>query len=100
LLVNAIGCGLTAPLTVIPGPNVAAYYFVFRVVGHYLSWAGARHGVSSVQWRYVSCPPLTDLRPIGTLPRTERAVLAHAVAGRLGLEHLDSFAERIALATP
>jgi hypothetical protein len=100
LVVNAIGLALTAPLSVIPGPNIPVYYFVFRVVGHYLSWAGARHGVSSVQWQYTPCPPLTDLRRIETLPRTERAVLAHAVAERLGLEHLDTFAERIALASP
>jgi hypothetical protein len=97
LILNAIGFGLSVPLSLVPGPNILLYYFVFRVMGHYLSWAGARHGVSSVQWDYVACPPLTELRRIGTVPRTDRAVLALAVAERLGLEHLDTFAERIAL---
>jgi hypothetical protein len=97
LIFDTIGFGISVPLSLVPGPNVLLYYFVFRMMGHYLSWTGARHGVSSVEWGYVSCPPLAELRRIQTLPRTERAVVARAVAERLGLEHLDTFAERIAL---
>ena len=29
-------------LFLVPGPNVIAYYFAFRMVGHYFSLRGAR----------------------------------------------------------
>lgn len=99
-LVNLAGYIVALPFSFVPGPNVFTYYFVFRAVGHALSWSGARHGLSAVRWACASCPPLTELRRIGSLPRTERAALAHAVAERLGLERLDTFAERIALSAP
>jgi hypothetical protein len=100
LLGNAVGVALSSPLTLIPGPNVPFFYFVFRVVGHYLSWSGARHGGSVVVWSYAPCPPLTDLRRLQGLPPADRAAFAQAIAVRLGLEHLDTFAERMALRTP
>lgn len=97
LAFDAAGCAVTAPLSFVPGPNLILYYFVFRVTGHYLSWTGARHGTSAVRWTYRACPPLTDLRRLASLPMTDRAALANAVAQRLGLEHIDTFAERMAL---
>jgi hypothetical protein len=81
----------------VPGPNVLLYYFVFRVTGHYLSWTGARRGTCVVRWSYTPCAPLTELRRLASLPMVERAALAHAVAVRLGLEQIDTFAERMAL---
>jgi hypothetical protein len=98
LAIDALGTVLSMPLTVIPGPNAVLYYFIFRVVGHYLSWTGARQGTAAVRWSYRVCPPLTDLRQLHQLPMTDRAALAHAVAERLGLERIDTFAERVARA--
>ena len=97
LAFDATGCAITAPLSFVPGPNVILYYFVFRVTGHYLSWTGARRGASVVRWTYEPCGPLTELRRLASLPMTERAALAQAVANRLGLQQIDTFAERIAL---
>jgi hypothetical protein len=98
LAANTVGFCIAAPLSFVPGPNVILYYFIFRVVGHYLSWTGARQGTAGVRWAYQSCPPLTDLRRLPALPLTERAALAHAVAERLGLERIDTFAERMSRA--
>src|SRR5215204_3009434 len=44
LAIDSLGLAGAALLTVIPGPNVLAYYFAFRVVGHYLSLRGAKQG--------------------------------------------------------
>ncbi len=41
--------GLLMPL---PGPNLIAYYFGFRVIGHYLSWRGARQALDTVTWTF------------------------------------------------
>ncbi len=98
LIVNTVGFAIAVPLSFIPGPNVLLYYFIFRGMGHYLSWVGARQGLSAVRWAYAACPPLTDLRRLPSVPLQERAAFAHDVAQRLGLEHLDTFAERMALA--
>ena len=37
-------------LFAVPGPNIVGYYFAFRVVGHYLSFRGARQGLNAVSW--------------------------------------------------
>jgi hypothetical protein len=100
LLFDATGCAVTAPLSFVPGPNILLYFFIFRATGHYLSWTGARHGTSVVRWTCQPCPPLTELRRLTSMPLTERAALASAVASRLGLEHIDTFAERMALVRP
>jgi hypothetical protein len=98
LIVNAVGFLIAVPLSFVPGPNIILYYFIFRVMGHYLSWTGAKQGGTSVRWSYQVCPPLTELRRLPHLPMTDRAALAHVVAERLGLERIDTFAERIARA--
>jgi hypothetical protein len=95
LVIDGVGAIIAWPFTVLPGPNVPLYYFIFRVTGHFLSWRGARRGLATVRWSYEACPPLTELRRLSALPMTERAALAHDVGGRLGLEHIDSFAERL-----
>lgn len=97
LVFDAIGCAVAVPVSFVPGPNLLLYYFIFRLVGHYLSWRGARHGLDAVVWRFAACAPLADLRRLPSLPKTERAALAHGVAERLGLEHIDTFADRMVL---
>lgn len=39
-------------LALVPGPNLVAYYFAFRVIGHYLSWRGARQALDAVSWTF------------------------------------------------
>ena len=82
-----------------PGPNLVAYYFIFRLVGHYLSLRGAKRGLSGVHWDYERSAPLTELRRVLTLDARAREPRVHAVAATLRLEHLVSFFERSAVST-
>lgn len=87
---------LSGILAVVPGPNLIAYYFAFRVVGHYLSWRGARHGLRGVTWTSEASEPLRDLRHVGRLDPAEREAYVRDIATRLSLEHLPRFFERVA----
>jgi hypothetical protein len=86
-------------LFAIPGPNVVGYYFAFRVVGHYLSFRGARRGLGGVLWRQESSGPLSELRRVLALDPEQREPRVHAVAAMLRLEHLVTFFERSAVST-
>lgn len=84
-------------LMLVPGPNVLAYYFAFRVVGHYLSLRGAKQGLSGVTWRTEKSEALSELRRAIGLAPDAREQRVHEVAHRLRLEHLASFFERTAV---
>jgi hypothetical protein len=94
MVIDLFGYLACLPLTVLPGPNLGAYYFVFRSVGHLLAWMGARHGMARVAWHFSPSEALADLRKAATLPPAERHALVHAVADRLQLTRLDAFLER------
>jgi hypothetical protein len=81
----------------IPGPNLVAYYFAFRVVGHWLSMRGASQGLHRVAWSGRPCPPLTDLRGVAAMPPGDRENHVHAIAARLRLHRFSTFFERVAL---
>ena len=83
-------------LAIIPGPNMLAYYFAFRVVGHYLAWHGARHGLDRVRWAAHPSEALASLRRALTLPRAERREHVARVQEELQLSHLVRFLERMA----
>lgn len=95
LAVDLLGLILSGPIALIPGPNVLAYYFAFRVVGHWLSMRGAAQGLRRVSWSGRSCPPLTELRDVFTLESPARAARVHDIAARLRLPHLSTFFERV-----
>jgi hypothetical protein len=44
MIVDALGGVASVLLILVPGPNLIGYYFLFRIVGHYLSLRGARRG--------------------------------------------------------
>jgi hypothetical protein len=90
-LVGLVASGLLAPF---PGPNVLAYYFAFRVVGHWLSMRGATQGLSRISWSGRPCQALTDLRDVTTLEPRARDARISEVAGRLHLSHLTSLFRR------
>jgi hypothetical protein len=81
----------------VPGPNLVAYYFGFRVVGHWLSMRGASQGLHVVSWSGRPCPPLTDLRRVAEMHPGEREQEVHAIAERLRLHRFPTFFERVAL---
>lgn len=84
-------------LVLLPGPNIVAYYFAFRMVGHFLSLRGARQGLDAVSWTCHRCVPLTDLRGAIDLRGEARTLRVLDVAAALKLEHLARFFERTAI---
>ena len=97
LVVDTIGLIVSGLFMIVPGPNLLAYYFAFRVVGHWLSMRGAAQGLDHVKWTGRPCPPLTELREVAHLDPGVRDARIHDVATRLRLQHLSTFFERVAL---
>jgi hypothetical protein len=96
LIIDAVLMLITGPgLFFVPGPNVIGYYFAFRVVGHYLSWKGARQGLDAVTWSTAPCEPLGELRAALRLAPPERDVRIDEIAARLELPRLALFVTRI-----
>jgi hypothetical protein len=81
----------------VPGPNVLAYYFAFRVIGHYLSWRGARQALENTTWSYRAEPALAELGQLAALPRHARASRVEAIANGLNLPRLAAFFDRTAV---
>jgi len=98
LAVHFLALILSAPVAVIPGPNLLGYLFAFTVVGHFLSWRGARRGVSEVNWQIAPSTALTDLRRAFALEAADRHRVIHDVAHRLRMPKLARFVERMAAA--
>lgn len=97
LVVDSLGLIASAVLALVPGPNLVAYYFAFRVVGHWLSMRGAVQGLRAVAWTNRPCPPLDELRDAAALEPETRAARVDDIAARLHLRHLSSFFERVAV---
>ncbi len=86
---------VSAVLAIVPGPNLVAYYFGFRFVGHWLSMRGASQGLYRIAWNGEPSARLGDLRATLQLGPTERAPAVQAIAADLGLPSLASFIERV-----
>jgi hypothetical protein len=98
LIVDSLGFIASGALFLLPGPNLVAYYFAFRIVGHYLSLRGARQGINAVQWTSERSAPLAELRRVIDLDAEERERRVREVADALKLEHLVTFFKRMAIA--
>ena len=66
LVVDSVLLIASAALMLIPGPNIVAYYFAFRVMGHWLSMRGAVQGLRGIAWTGRPCEPLTELREVAS----------------------------------
>jgi hypothetical protein len=95
LAVHTVLFVLSGILFFVPGPNVVAYYFAFRAVGHLLSMRGAAQGLYRVAWRGVANQRLVDLRG-EVLGGRGAAASVDAIARDLGLQKLAAFVERLA----
>jgi hypothetical protein len=96
MIIDGLLVAITGPLFFfIPGPNVVSWYFTFRTVAHYLSWRGARKGVTLIEWRAESCAPLADVRQAINLPAADRRHRLEQISEALGLKHLRGFVERV-----
>jgi hypothetical protein len=81
----------------VPGPNVIAYYFLFRVIGHLMSWRGARQAIERIEWRLQADQSLAELASLVDVPRAARAPRVAAIAERLSLPRLSAFFDRVAV---
>jgi len=86
-------------LFLVPGPNVVAYYFGFRLVGHYLSRRGAVHALTEISWSVCPRAQLSRLRQAIALGGLDREREVHQVASELHLPHLAKFFERTSAKT-
>jgi len=96
LFIDAVMLIASGVFMIVPGPNVIAYYFAFRVVGHSFSWRGARQGLQATAWRLRSEPALVELGRLAQLPRDARASRLYAIASDLKLPRLAAFFDRTA----
>jgi hypothetical protein len=99
MIIDSLGFIASGALMLVPGPNLLAYYFAFRLVGHYFSLRGAKQGLMVIQWRHEPSPLLSELRRVAALDPDVREQRLHDVASRLRLEHLPSFFQRAAVPT-
>ena len=97
LIIDGLAVLALVPFSLLPGPNVFFYYFVFRMVGHFLSMRGARHGLGRVVWQSSGSSALADLRQMIALEPRQRARRIRDIASRLRLEHFVTFFERTAI---
>lgn len=97
LVIDSLLLVLSGLLMLVPGPNVLAYYFAFRVVGHYFSMRGARQALDRVQWTTRASDALADLRPLVPVDPDERRSRVEAIAARLQLLDLRRFFDRVAV---
>ena len=79
----------------IPGPNIIAYFFAFRLVGHWLSMRGAAQGRDTVSWTGHPSSAMTGLRAAIACPAHDRARAIEPLARELGLLRLTVFVDRM-----
>ena len=94
--VNALAFVVSGVFVLIPGPNLLAYYFAVRLVGHYLSWRGARCALKNTTWDVRSEPALAELAGLASTEPAARAPRVEAIARALDLPQLPAFFERAA----
>ena len=99
LAIDVLLLAASALLTLLPGPNLIAYYFAFRVVGHFLSIRGARQALARIDWSLEPSTPLAELRRLVAQDAATRQSRLQAVAASLGLEHLPRFFDRVTAAS-
>ncbi len=87
---------LSAPVALVPGPNVFGYLFAFTVVGHFLAWRGARRGLSGVRWDVRCSDELAALRHAFALDGAARHHQIREVAHRLHMPRMAHWVERMA----
>jgi hypothetical protein len=97
LIVDGLLFAASGLLALVPGPNVLAYYFGFRMIGHYLSWRGARQAMAATRWSMRGEPALDELATLAGEPRETRASRVAAIADALNLPRLAAFFDRVAV---
>lgn len=96
LILHSLLLILSVPVALVPGPNVLGYLFTFTVVGHFLSWRGAKHGVAGVRWDVQCSDELAALRTALTMAEPARHRTIREVANRLHMPRMAKWVERMA----
>ncbi len=96
-IVHLLGLIVSVALVLVPGPNLLGYFFTFTTVGHFLAWRGAQQGLQRVQWRVEANPHVADVRAALAMASPAREHHLDDVAARLGLRHLATFVDRLAV---
>ena len=96
LILHSLLLMVAVPVALVPGPNVLGYLFTFTVVGHFLSWRGAKHGVAGVRWEVRCSDELAALRNALTMPEPARHRTIREVANRLHMPRMATWVERMA----
>ena len=96
LILHSLLLILSVPVALVPGPNVLGYLFTFTVVGHFLSWRGAKHGVAGVRWEVRCSDELATLRSALTMAEPARHRTIREVAHRLHMPRLAKWLEQMA----
>jgi hypothetical protein len=94
-IIDVLGFLGSGVFMLVPGPNLLAYYFAFRFVGHFLSMRGARHGLDTTDWRLCPHDELREIRLLIHSEVPDRHARLREIAARLRLDHLASFVERM-----
>ena len=96
LILHSLLLILAVPVALVPGPNVLGYLFTFTVVGHFLSWRGAKHGVAGVRWEVKCSDELATLRNALTMAEPARHRAIREVANQLHRPRMAIWVERMA----
>lgn len=95
MVIDGLATAVFGPLFFfVPGPNLISWYFAAKTAGHWLSFRGARRGVSRVEWSARVSPVLDEVREALALPAGDRRPRLRALSRELHLEHLATFVER------
>lgn len=95
MLLHSLALILSAPIAVVPGPNVLGYLFTFTVVGHYLAWRGAVNALHQIQWTIVSNDALSEMRQAFSADSATRHRLIRDAAVRLHMPRMARFVEQM-----
>lgn len=96
LILHSLLLILAVPLALVPGPNVIGYLFTFTVVGHFLSWRGAKHAVADVRWEVKCSDELAAIRHAITMAEPARHHAIREAANRLHVPRMAIWVERMA----
>lgn len=96
-LVHLVLLVLSGVLFFIPGPNLVGYLFTFTTVGHLLAWRGAARGGTGVAWTVRASADLAQVRQLLPPGVPDRETRLQELSRRLGLQHLVTFVERLAI---
>ena len=94
-IVHAGLFAVSGVIAIIPGPNLIAYLFAFRMVGHWLSYLGATHGLRKTLWNGRASSELSDVRAAVALPPAARDLRLREIGRALGLDGLPTFVDRL-----